>query len=169
MAKCTSSDAQCSHPPPCMIALMTNIHLLAGSTKGGLLQDASPPEGELASAIDKDFGSLQSLQTRLSGMCAADKLQVRPRPGCFPSTTSSILLCCDQVSPTPTTGMPFSTAMSLQACSAICRNPACLAGQHTCGPNPTLAPCRYCMTCMLLYRALGGAGWATTRMQAGWC
>ena len=40
------------------------------------MQDASPPEGELASAIDRDMGGLQKLQTKLSGMCAADQLQV---------------------------------------------------------------------------------------------
>lgn len=42
------------------------------------LQDASPPEGELASAVDRDLGGLQKLQTKLSGMCAADQLQVSP-------------------------------------------------------------------------------------------
>ena len=49
----------------------------------------TPPEGELAAAIEKDFGSLSTLQSTLSAMCAADKLQARCPAGhaarCAPS------------------------------------------------------------------------------------
>ena len=55
------------------------------------LQEATPPDGDLAAAIERDFGSLNAMQTTLSGMCAADKLQACP---CLSSGSSPMQHCC---------------------------------------------------------------------------
>ena len=131
---------QCSKP--LMYACMPQQCCHAGCLKDGLLQDASPPEGELASAIDKDFGSLQNLQTKLSGMCAADKLQVRPCQGCVASTTSLILLWRQLLINSDRGHACLAcTKGRLLACFAAWDLPH-LTGLHPCGPDPALAPCK---------------------------